>query len=151
MNKFTVLMAAWTLALACLGMGQVEAQTVQTLRGDTPLAGNDSSAPDPKRWQADRPPIPRNYVQQPPLVPHSTEEYVIDTRQNKCLTCHSWSTYRQSHATKISLTHFRDRGGTETSDIAPQRYFCTQCHVPQMDAEPLVGNSFQPVNALSPR
>ena len=30
-------------------------------------------------------------------------------------------------------------------DIAPQRYNCVQCHVPQANAKPLVENTFKPV------
>ena len=46
-------------------------------------------------------------------------------------------------ATKVSLTHFKDREGGELSNISPRRYFCMQCHVPQTDAKPLVGNRFE--------
>ncbi|NGZ27689.1 MAG: hypothetical protein G8345_12475 [Magnetococcales bacterium] len=95
------------------------------------------------------PPFPVPICNSPPLIPHNVEGYVIDTRQNKCLTCHSWAKAREAHATKISLTHFRNRFGTETADVSPQRYFCTQCHVPQRDVAPLVQNEFKPVNALS--
>ena len=28
--------------------------------------------------------------------------------------------------------------------MSPRRYFCNQCHVPQSDAKPLVGNTFKP-------
>ncbi|EEZ41609.1 putative periplasmic nitrate reductase,cytochrome c-type protein [Photobacterium damselae subsp. damselae CIP 102761] len=34
------------------------------------------------------------------------------------------------------------------SDVSPSRYFCQQCHVPQVDAKPLVGNQFKRVEAL---
>ena len=47
-----------------------------------------------KRWQDDQAPIMRNYVQQPPLIPHTVENYQINLKVNKCLTCHSWSNYR---------------------------------------------------------
>ncbi|OAD21154.1 periplasmiC nitrate reductase, diheme cytochrome c subunit, partial [Candidatus Thiomargarita nelsonii] len=36
----------------------------------------------------------------------------------------------------------------ELANIAPLRYFCTQCHAPQVDAKPLVENTFQPVQTL---
>lgn len=152
MNKLMV-MAAMALALAVglLTAPAADAGAVQSLRGDLPLEGGDNQAPEHKRWQADRPPMPRNYLQQPPLIPHTAEEYTIDQRQNKCLTCHSWTNYRQYKATKISMTHFRDRGGTETADVSPQRYFCNTCHVPQVDAQPLVENDFKPVEALTSR
>ena len=54
----------------------------------------------------------------------------------------------ETGATKVSLTHFKDRDGRELSNISPRRYFCTQCHVPQTDAKPLVDNTFQRARGL---
>jgi len=120
---------------------------VVSLRGHVALDGNDD-APSLKRWQPDRDPIPRDYVQQPPLIPHKIEGYVINLKSNKCLTCHSWSNYKESGATKISQTHFADRDENVLANVAPRRYFCMQCHVPQVNAKPLVENTFEPVTAI---
>ncbi|MBL8436728.1 MAG: nitrate reductase cytochrome c-type subunit, partial [Zoogloeaceae bacterium] len=60
----------------------------------------------------------------------------------------SWTRYKETGATKVSLTHFKNREGQELSNISPRRYFCTQCHVPQTDAKPLVGNSFKKAEGL---
>ncbi|NGZ05777.1 MAG: nitrate reductase cytochrome c-type subunit [Magnetococcales bacterium] len=122
-------------------------EEVRTLRGAVPLDGADQ-APEASKWMPDSHGLPRNYLQQPPLVPHQIDGYKIDLRQNKCLTCHSWAKAKETRATKISLTHFRNRFGAELSDVSPQRYFCTQCHVPQKDAKPLVDNTFKPVDSL---
>ena len=116
-------------------------------RGDLALDAIDKKA-EPKKWQADRDPIPRDYLQQPPLIPHKTEGYVINLRSNKCLTCHSWANYKASGATKVSQTHFTDRDGNVLSNVSPRRYFCTQCHVPQVDVKPLVDNTYLPVEAF---
>ena len=116
-------------------------------RGDHALDAASEKA-EPKRWQTDRDPIPRDYVQQPPLIPHKTDGYVINLKSNKCLTCHSWANYKKSGATKVSQTHFSDRDGNVLSNISSRRYFCTQCHVPQVDARPLVENTFKPVEAI---
>ncbi len=35
------------------------------------------------------------------------------------------------------------REGQMLADVSPRRYFCTACHVPQADAQPLVPNSLQ--------
>jgi nitrate reductase (cytochrome), electron transfer subunit len=35
--------------------------------------------------------------------------------------------------------------------LSPRRYFCTQCHVPQADAKPLVGNTFLSVEDIRPQ
>ena len=116
-------------------------------RGDLALDAIDKKA-EPKKWQADRDPIPRDYLQQPPLIPHKTEGYVINLRSNKCLTCHSWANYKVSGATKVSQTHFTDRDGNVLSNVSPRRYFCTQCHVPQVDVKPLVDNTYLPVETF---
>lgn len=121
-----------------------------SLRGYVPL-DEDSNAPNPKRWQPDREPIARDYVQQPPLIPHSIERYQINRKFNKCLTCHSWSNYRASGATKISQTHFADRDRNVHANVAARRYFCTQCHVSQVDANPLVDNTFEAVPTIRQR
>ncbi|MDH5444312.1 MAG: nitrate reductase cytochrome c-type subunit [Gammaproteobacteria bacterium] len=120
---------------------------IESLRGGRAL-DKDPEKPVAKKWQRDQPPIERDYVQQPPLVPHSIEGYVINTRSNKCMSCHSWSNYKDKGATKVSLTHFKDRKGNEHANISPRRYFCTQCHVPQVDAKPLVKNTFKPVKTI---
>jgi len=121
---------------------------LSSLRGEASIESG-SNTPDVKREHADSPPIERNYFQQPPLIPHRIREYQITLRNNKCLSCHSWKTYKKAKATKISQTHFDDRDGNAQTSLAARRYFCTQCHVPQVDAPPLVGNAFLPVEELS--
>jgi len=120
---------------------------LRSLRGDTPLA-TQKTAEEIKHVQRDTSPIPRDYLHQPPLIPHQIRNYQIDNKSNKCLSCHSWKNYKKAGATKISLTHFETRDGQQLSDVSPRRYFCTQCHVPQADAKPLVENNFKPVDEL---
>ncbi|MEX0308354.1 MAG: nitrate reductase cytochrome c-type subunit [Ruegeria sp.] len=86
----------------------------------------------------------RNYRQQPPLIPHSIEQYQIDLRTNQCLSCHDWTKAGERNAPTLSMTHYLDREGRELDQIAGTRYFCNQCHVPQADALPLVDNTFEP-------
>ena len=96
------------------------------------------------RYSRDQPPLPRDFVQQPPLIPHTIKGYTVTKNFNKCLDCHAWARAKETGATKISVTHFKTREGEELSSVSPRRYFCNQCHVPQSDAKPLVGNSFKP-------
>lgn len=91
---------------------------------------------------------PLSYIQQPPLIPHHIRNYEIDRKTNKCLTCHSFKNYKRYGATKISITHFVDRDQQAISDVSPRRYFCLQCHVPQVTDKPLVGNDFEATGAL---
>jgi cytochrome c-type protein NapB len=118
------------------------ADEVESLRGATDIDEN-SVEPVNTRWQNDKEPIARDFVQQPPLVPHTIDKQAINLSFNKCLTCHSWEDYRDAGATKISQTHFADREGVVQANVVGQRYFCKQCHVSQKDAEPLVENDFE--------
>ncbi len=127
---------------------QSPAAEVSSLRGPVEL-DQDTKAPDMKKYPKDGEPIARDYVQQPPLVPHSIDRYKINIKSNKCLSCHSWKNYRQYDATKISQTHFEDRDANVLANVSARRYFCTQCHVPQANAKPLVENEFKPVTAIS--
>jgi len=134
-----------------LGVGlsfQSSATEVSSLRGPIEI-DQDSKAPEMKKYPKDGEPIARDYVQQPPLVPHTIARYKINLKSNKCLSCHSWKNYRQYDATKISQTHFEDRDDNVLANVSARRYFCTQCHVPQTNAKPLVENKFKPVTAIS--
>jgi cytochrome c-type protein NapB len=112
------------------------------------LRGAEINASDPEgdgtRYGRDSAPLPRDFVQQPPLIPHTIKGYTVTKNFNKCLDCHAWARAKETGATKISVTHFKDREGQELSSVSPRRYFCSQCHVPQSDAKPLVGNTFKP-------
>ncbi len=125
----------------------INAEELSSLRGDHPL-DEVSKVAEKKNWAKDGEPISRNYVQQPPLIPHKIKGYQINLKFNKCLSCHSWKKYRESGATKISQTHFKDRDGNDLAEVSARRYFCTQCHVPQANAKPLVENTFKPVDAV---
>ena len=85
----------------------------------------------------------RAYRQQPPLIPHRVDGYQITTDNNACMGCHDWPGNTRVNAPKISETHYVDRQGVRLDKVAGTRYFCQQCHVPQVDAKPLVGNIFK--------
>ncbi|MFB0713140.1 nitrate reductase cytochrome c-type subunit [Buttiauxella noackiae] len=85
-----------------------------------------------------------NYVNQPPMIPHSVDGYQVSKNTNRCLQCHGVEHYRTTGAPRVSPTHFMDSDGNVLSNVAPRRYFCLQCHVPQTDAAPIVENTFTP-------
>lgn len=119
----------------------------QSLRGNQAInAGSVDS--QLYKWEHDSSPIKRQYIQQPPVIPHDISGYVINLKYNKCLSCHSWNNYQDSKATKISLTHFTDRDGIEQINVAGRRYVCTTCHIAQTDTKPLVDNIFAPISIL---
>lgn len=149
MNKTAALTLLLAFGAAALP-GLLGAQMADPMRGTATLDAT-NQVQEFKPMMKERPPLERDFVQQPPLIPHEIDGYRINANANKCLTCHSWDTYRAAKATKISLTHFRDRDGKELSNVSASRYFCTQCHVPQVEARPLVENDFRPVDALGGR
>jgi nitrate reductase (cytochrome), electron transfer subunit len=51
----------------------------------------------------------------------------------------------------ISITHFMDRDLQTLASVSARRYFCTQCHVPQTDAEPVIENQFVDIDTLLDR
>ncbi len=139
-SEICALAAALLLLVSISSAGD----NVHSLRGDSSLDAG-AQPPVTKPWMPDQDVLARAFVQQAPLISHSIENDRITLKENKCLTCHSWATYREAEATKISQTHFTDRDDNMLASVSPRRYFCTQCHVAQMDAKPLVKNTFKPV------
>lgn len=84
----------------------------------------------------------RNYPMQPPVIPHKIDGYQLDLKVNKCMACHARSRIGDSQAPMVSVTHYMDRDNNFLAELSPRRYFCTQCHVPQLDAKLLVENDF---------
>ncbi len=64
-----------------------------------------------------------NYVNQPPLIPHSVDGYQISKNTNRCLQCHGVEHYRTTGAPRVSPTHFIDRDGKVSSEVSPRHYF----------------------------
>lgn len=111
-----------------------------------PITFTDEAAAPPLPPEvADDRRVMRNYPEQPPVIPHSIRDYQITLNTNRCLTCHSRQFTEAVQAPMISITHYVDRSGQTLGAVAPRRYFCLQCHVPQTTAQPIVGNRFQDV------
>jgi len=140
-----------------------------SLTGNTPPPKIEYNRPAPgaaKRFA-------RSYVNAPPLIPHSVDGLLpITAKNNACLGCHMPNVAKSMGATPIPESHFVDfRPSTKlgkngqlikdgkvvknTSDVKiakfkklkklnPARYNCSQCHVPQANVKPLVGNTFKP-------
>ena len=131
------------IAAASLLVATAAAQeNVSTLRPTTPLAENASAAPMPKVENTDIRQV-RNYPEQPPLIPHKIDAYQIDLKVNQCMRCHDWPFNVEENAPKISETHYTNREGVALDHVARNRWFCTQCHVPQANARALVDNRFK--------
>lgn len=127
---------------------ELEKETqVATLRGKSPL----HLQPEPPKLQNpinDDHKVVRDYPVQPPLIPHKIDDYQVDLKVNKCISCHDRTRTEESQAPMVSVTHFRNRDGQILAGVSGARYFCTQCHVTQVDAKPLVENTFVDMETL---
>jgi cytochrome c-type protein NapB len=140
--KPSVSLLAMLLASQAALAGQVLAGVV-SLRGDLPIPVTEPAS-EPHKYINDKENIPRNFEQQPPLTPHTNEKYTINLKENGCLECHmKLPGDEEAKSVEMSESHFIDRNGNKLDRPAGNRHFCTQCHVPQIDAKPLVENTFQ--------
>lgn len=123
------------------------AEFTDRMRGDVPIP---EEATPPPLVNSDNSDIRRQraYAQQPPVIPHKVEGYQVDRSANRCLMCHGRTRTQESQAPMVSVTHYTDRSGNHLAEISPRRYFCTQCHVPQLPMNPLVENRFTDVEAM---
>ena len=79
----------------------------------------------------------------PPGIPHDVSKDRISLKENTCMKCHSAANYKREKAPKAGDSHFKTRDGKVLKEISTRRYFCRQCHAPQVDAAPLVENTFK--------
>jgi cytochrome c-type protein NapB len=133
-------LAAAVLALAA-ALAWAE-PLVDAMRGPTPIL-DATQPPRLSNWVNDDNRMPRNFAQQPPVIPHRVDGYQIDKNFNKCLDCHARGKTEVSLAVPVSSTHYLNREGKVLAQVSTRRYFCMQCHVAQEAARPLVGNSFK--------
>ena len=132
-------------ALAAFGVtafAQGTPPAVKPIRGDTPIPETNRSGT--YRMERHDRPVPRNYAQQPPIIPHNIKGYQITKNVNMCMVCHAKTAAPTSGATPVGRSHYLDRDGKDSPNISTRRYFCLQCHIPQFDADPLVSNTFKP-------
>lgn len=142
------LAALLTAMLAFSGASALAADSapVKSMRGiDT---ASEDVAPEVLNPVGKRPgsqaPITRTFSKQPPVIPHATANFDdINLEENQCLTCHGPEKYKEKKAVKVGDSHFYDRDGNKLPEVSSRRHNCLQCHVPQVDAPPLVENTFQ--------
>ncbi|SDR48716.1 nitrate reductase cytochrome c-type subunit [Pseudovibrio sp. Tun.PSC04-5.I4] len=143
--KLLKLLVASLIAVSVFGGASVYAGEPITQFRNADILTQDTPPRIPKVVNTDERQV-RNYPEQPPLIPHKIDGYQIDKRLNKCMTCHGRRAIEQSQAPMISVTHFMNREGQFLASVSPRRFFCTQCHVPQTEAKPLVENTFVDVD-----
>ena len=119
---------------------------VSTLRDNSVTASD--TAPDVKNYVGKRPGqtplIVRNFEKQPPLIPHTIENYEISATENACWECHNSDDFKGQKMPMVGKSHLLGPVvADETPKLNLQRWQCDSCHVPQVDAKPLVENSFK--------
>jgi cytochrome c-type protein NapB len=121
----------------------------------TPMRGADVTAADTApelKTYAEKTPgvgqvklIDRTFVGQPPMVPHSIEKYVpLTIEENACMECHQTQEIRGQKIPQIGTSQFSTTVKTKAGAPALEmtRFQCDSCHVPQVDAKPLVESRF---------
>jgi len=134
------------LLLGATSVAWAATDKVISLRGDVALDAPSVTVTD-KQWYDGDGKINRQFVQQPPLVPHDIESFSINREGNDCLSCHNWDS-EMPGATKVGISHFLNRDSQALSNISPRRYFCTQCHVPQKTSKAIRPNIFNSVSDI---
>ena len=121
------------------------AQTVSSMRGSEVSATD--KAPLEQPYLGSKPGaqqvIARTFQNQPPLIPHKVDGFDdINATENTCLDCHKNDNFRGQKIPRAGKSHFVETAGAEPQ-IDMRRWQCNSCHVPQVDAKPLVENVFQ--------
>lgn len=101
-----------------------------------------SKNPAKKKQETAKGGFKRSYKIQPPMIPHKIDKETINLKTNTCMKCHSEKTYKKKKAPKAGDSHYINRDGKKQATVSARRYFCDQCHAPQVKADPLVQNNF---------
>lgn len=147
--KTTVAAMATIAAALFAGIPGMAAAQVNSLRGAQ--ADAIDKAPQDLKYQGSRPgvqkTIDRTFKEQPPLIPHAMNNFdEITLEENQCMSCHSAETFKAKNAPKVGDSHMTlldVPGGGMKKVMNMTRWQCNNCHVPQVDARPLVENSFK--------
>jgi len=132
--------------LAAVLYGCAQYGGVATLRGSDTAAADQAPAAH-FAYMGKKPglqkPIDRTIKGQPPLVPHAVDNFdEITVAENQCLDCHSLEKYREKQSPKLSDTHLAISKDGMKKTLIMSHYQCNTCHVPQVDAKPLVELNF---------
>ena len=107
-----------------------------------PVVTYNSQAPIPGKVK----PYKTSFVTAPPMIPHSIAGMTpITAKNNMCLNCHIPQNAKSLGVTPMPKDHFVDNfeGGKKEPKVAGSRFFCTTCHTPQANLNPVVENRFE--------
>jgi cytochrome c-type protein NapB len=141
MKKIVTIAIAGVSVLGAL-TASVSAEGVSSLRGTNNIDSGAKIYEKKQQLKAEGG-FERSWEEQPPTIPHTIDKDRISLRENTCMKCHSEKNFEKEKAPKVGDSHYFTRDGKELKVISSSRYFCNQCHIPQLDAAPLVENTFQ--------
>lgn len=145
------------LASLSVLLGPVAAQAGQGLADDDIGLSKTSvfEIPSPEPFQFnevdtdDAKNLPRAFPGAPPQIPHEITIFLpITADQNECLECHEKPKLIGQEApgkSPMPRSHYTARWneqGEIGTKVRGAQFQCTQCHVPQAEVKPLVGNTF---------
>lgn len=134
---------AYILLVCLVGFAGPAVSDLASLRGASDIPTT-QGAPKLMKFINDKENVERTFKEQPPVVPHTVDRYEINLKVNECLECHVKQAGKdEAKSVEMSESHFVNRKGEKLDRPAGARHFCDQCHVPQIDAKPLVGTNFQ--------
>jgi len=133
----TILAAVFAVVTATGAVGD----EVASLRGANDLA-KDAEMFEKRRVKSQQGGFKRAWKLQPPSIPHTIGKDRINLEENTCMRCHSVDKFKEEKAVKIGDSHFIAADGSKSDKVNGRRYFCTQCHTPQINVDPLVENTF---------
>jgi cytochrome c-type protein NapB len=141
--KLSLLAVVAMAVVACASSGP----QVNSLRGKSASTVDDHNL-QVKEYVGKRPGqgalIARTFNDQPPLIPHTIENYDISREANDCLDCHISDEFKGKKMPMVGKSHLVANADPKAEPkISMLRYQCNTCHVPQVDAQPLVDNVFQ--------
>ncbi len=111
-----------------------------------PVVTYNSQAPIPGKVKLYK----KSFVTAPPMIPHSIAGMTpITTKNNTCLNCHLPQNAEAFGVVPIPKDHFVDnfKNNKKIRRIAGSRYFCTTCHTPQANVNPIIENKFKSIKS----
>ena len=123
------------------------AQQVNSIRGTDPTSLD--NAPIVQPYLGSKPGqqalIVRTFKEQPPVIPHKVDGFDdINATENSCLDCHSHTEFRGQKIPRAGKSHFIQPAVANAEPVLDmKRWQCNSCHVPQIEAQPLVENVFK--------
>ena len=156
MKRNDVIIAGTLLLVCALAAGSVFAQAKAKsedeigLRQETTLYDETKAMPAHgeygKSEAGKSKPLGRAFENSPPLIPHDLSGMLpLEETNNSCLNCHMPEHAGAMGATAIPKSHFFDidTGQDLKGHLDGKRYFCMQCHVPQVNIPEAIKNTFK--------